>query len=116
MSRPRVAHAPMAQFPVIDDCLQVVGVPLARLAERVGRTPFYAYDRAAITRRIAALRAALPAGIELHYAMKANPLPDLVRHVAPLVDGIDVASGLELTTALTTAVPRTDISFAGPGK
>jgi diaminopimelate decarboxylase len=48
-----VAHAPMTQFPVVDGALHVGGMPLARLAERVGRTPFYAYDRQAIAQRVA---------------------------------------------------------------
>ena len=49
MNAPRPQHAPLVQFPVVDDCLQVGGVPLPRLAQRVGQTPFYAYDRAALT-------------------------------------------------------------------
>lgn len=113
MSRP---HAPLTQFAVIDDCLQVGGVPLTRLAERAGRTPFYAYDRAAMTARVAELRSQLPAGIHLHYAMKANPMPAVVQHMATLVDGIDVASGGELRTALDTQVDPGRVSFAGPGK
>ena len=44
------AHAPMDQFAVVDDCLVVGGMPLTRLAARVGRTPFYAYDRGAARR------------------------------------------------------------------
>ena len=36
---------------MIDDCLIVGGVPLTRLAQRVGRTPFYAYDRALLAAR-----------------------------------------------------------------
>ena len=109
-------HAPLEQFPVRDDCLQVGGVPLTRLAAQLGRTPFYAYDRHAITRRVAELRAALPPGVQLHYAMKANPMPAVVQHLAGLVDGIDVASGNELRVALDTGVAPADISFAGPGK
>ena len=62
-----------------------------RLAARVGRTPFYAYDRQLLSQRVAELRATLPAGIELHYAMKANPMPAVVQHMAGLVDGLDVA-------------------------
>jgi diaminopimelate decarboxylase len=58
----------------------------------------------------------LPAGIHLHYAMKANPLPAVVRHMVQLVDGIDVASALELQTALEAGANPTHISFAGPGK
>ena len=63
-----------------------------RLAERVGRTPFYAYDRGADRARVAQLRAALPPGCDLHYAMKANPMPAVVGIMAALVDGLDVAS------------------------
>ena len=70
------------------------------LATRVGQTPFYAYDRSLLKARVQQLRAALPAGIELHYAMKANPMPALVQFMAGLVDGIDVASAGELQVAL----------------
>ena len=42
----------MCQFPVRDGELVVGGMTLTRLAARVGRTPFYAYDRALLTRRV----------------------------------------------------------------
>ena len=109
-------HCPQSQFSVEDDELVVGGMRLSRLAERVGRTPFYAYDRALIAARIAGLRANLPRAVKLHYAMKANPMPALVRHVAGLVDGIDVASGGELRVALEAGADPAEISFAGPGK
>jgi diaminopimelate decarboxylase len=109
-------HAPIAGFAVRDDELVIDGVPLREHARRIGRTPFYLYSRRLISDRIAALRATLPAGIELHYAMKANPMPAVVEHVAPLVDGLDVASAGELTVALRTATPPEHMSFAGPGK
>jgi diaminopimelate decarboxylase len=48
--------------------------------------------------------------------MKANPMPAVVQWLAGLVDGIDVASGGELATALDTPMPAERISFAGPGK
>jgi len=116
MSAPRPQHAPLRQFPVADDELQVGGMALSRLAERVGQTPFYVYDRAAISARVAHLRAALPEAVHLHYAMKANPMPAVVQHLAGLVDGFDVASGGELKIALDTPLPAERISFAGPGK
>lgn len=109
------AHAEPA-FPVIDNQLRIGGLPLARLAERVGRTPFYAYDRARIDARVAELRASLPADLHLHYAIKANPMPAVVQHLAARVDGFDVASGGELRTVLDTPMPVDRISFAGPGK
>ena len=112
-STPR--HSPISHFPVVDDALQIGGIPLARLAARVG-TPFYAYDRLAIERRVQLLRSTLPRDVKLHYAMKANPMPALVCHFARLVDGIDVASALELKTALDAGMDPRNISFAGPGK
>ena len=42
------------------DCASVGGIPLDRLAERVGATPFFAYDRALLTERIELLRTTLP--------------------------------------------------------
>lgn len=116
MSNSRPKHAPVTQFPIRDDCLQIGGMSLTRLAQRVGRTPFYAYDRQQITGRVAYLRQHLPAEIHLHYAMKANPMPALVQHMAGLVDGIDVASAGEMRVALDTSMPPHLISFAGPGK
>jgi len=110
------AHAPMDQFRVADGHLRVGGLPLVLLAERVGQTPFYAYDRGLLRERVAALRAALPAAVKLHYAMKANPFAPLVCFVAGLVDGIDVASAGELQVALNAGAPVAEISFAGPAK
>jgi diaminopimelate decarboxylase len=34
------------EFAIVGNELQVGGMPLTRLAAQVGRTPFYAYDRA----------------------------------------------------------------------
>src|SRR5882762_10397645 len=116
MSNARPTHAPMTQFPVVDDCLQVGGIPLTELARRVGRTPIYAYDRSLITQRVELLRKHLPAEVHLHYAMKANPMPEVVRHLAALMDGLDVASAGELRVALASGMNRGEISFAGPGK
>ncbi|NMQ28135.1 pyridoxal-dependent decarboxylase, exosortase A system-associated [Candidatus Accumulibacter phosphatis] len=106
----------MRQFPIRDGELVVGGMPLTRLAARVGQTPFYAYDRGSLTRRVAELRAVLPPALKLHYAMKANPMPALVCHMAGLVDGIDVASGGELKVALDAGANPHETSFAGPGK
>lgn len=109
-------HEAMNQFPTQGSELVIGGLPLGRLAARVGRTPFYAYDRQRLSGRVAELRAALPPAVRLHYAMKANPMPALVCHMAGQVDGIDVASGGELTVALDAGADPREISFAGPGK
>lgn len=109
-------HAPLTQFATADGQLLVGGLPLTRLVERVGRTPFYAYDRTLLTARAQALRAALPPELKIHYAIKANPMPALVCHMATLVDGLDVASAGELKVALDAGADPRQISFAGPGK
>jgi diaminopimelate decarboxylase len=116
MTISKPVHAPQTQFAVAGDCLQVGGMALTRLAQRVGSTPFYAYDRALLGARVAHLRAHLPAPVALHYSIKANPMPALVQHMAGLVDGLDVASGGELKVALDTGMPAARISFAGPAK
>ena len=116
MSATRPVHWSMSQFPVIDDCLQIGGMPLTQLAVQIGQTPFYAYDRRLLDERVALLRLILPPAIELHYAIKANPMPAVVHHLARLVNGLDVASLGELTVALDTGMDPAEISFAGPGK
>ena len=116
MNQALPVHAAMSQFAVRDGELVVGGVALSRLAAIVGRTPFYAYDRGLVSARVRELRTTLPATVKLHYAMKANPLPALVAHLASLVDGIDVASGRELRVALDAGAVPAEISFAGPGK
>jgi len=103
-------------FSVLDGCLAPGGVPLPRLAARIGQTPFFAYDRRLVSERVAALREHLPKDVRLNYAVKANPMPALVQHLAGLVDGFDLASAGELMVALDTPMPAERISFAGPGK
>ena len=109
-------HAPIPHFPIVDDCLTIGGIALPQLAARAGRTPFYAYDRGVLAARVKHLRKHLPASVQLHYAMKANPMPALVCFMAGLVDGLDVASGKELRVALDSGMSAREISFAGPGK
>ena len=99
-----------------DGQLLVGGIGVERLAARAGSTPFFAYDRESIRRRVATVRAALPPDVALSYAVKANPMPAVLQHLSGLVDGLDVASGLELRHALDTPMPAARISFAGPGK
>lgn len=110
------SHPTIAAFPRNAGRLTIGGVPVDRLATRVGSTPFFAYDRGLLTDRVGQLRAALPAGLDLSYAVKANPMPAVVHHLAGLVDSFDVASAREMHTVLNTAAPPERVSFAGPGK
>jgi diaminopimelate decarboxylase len=85
------------------------------LAERFG-TPLYVYDLDVVSRQVAALRAVLPPGVELAYAVKANPALGVVAHLAALGVGADVASAGELETALRAGIDAERIVFTGPGK
>lgn len=116
MRKDRPKHVPMEQFPIVDNCLQIGGVPITQLAARAGQTPFYVYDRKLMTDRVRELKETLPKEISLHYAIKANPMPAVVQHLSTLTDGLDVASLGEMRTALDTGVEPHEISFAGPGK
>lgn len=80
-----------------------------------GGTPLYVYDFGIVRGRIARLRAALPSGVDVHYAIKANPYAPLLSAIAPLVDGMDVASAGELEK-VTAVMTSRSVSFAGPGK
>jgi diaminopimelate decarboxylase len=103
-------------FAAIDGELGIDGRPASHWVEAAGGTPLFVYDRGLIAKRIAELRAALPAEVHLHYAIKANPMPELVGWIGSRVDGLDVASAGELGVALGAGVAPADISFAGPGK
>ena len=80
--------------------------------ELLTSSPLFVYDSAVIRNRITRFRAAFP-GIDLHFAVKANPFPPLLAAMAPLVDGFDVASAGELARVIKLAK---GVSFAGPGK
>lgn len=99
------AHAP----------LRIAGETAEHWAEVAGDTPLFVYDFGLIAARITQFRAAMPERVKLHYAIKANPFAPLLDAIAPLVDGLDVASGGELGIALQRK-PAAAISFAGPGK
>jgi hypothetical protein len=58
----RPGHARWTSSPWWTTACRWAACPCARLAERVGQTPFYAYDRQVMTRRVEQLRAALPDG------------------------------------------------------
>lgn len=94
--------------------LTIAGNTAADWVEEAG-SPLFVYDMGIVRERLAQLRAALSPACEIHFAIKANPLPAFLQAVAPLVGGLDVASGGELAKALAVK-DAAHISFAGPGK
>jgi diaminopimelate decarboxylase len=103
-----------SDFRAIGGELAIAGRCVSQLIAEAGDTPLFVYDGSIIRARVAALRAAMPAGVAIHYAVKANPHPDVLALFAGLVDGFDVASAGELARAMTADAGA--ISFAGPGK
>ncbi|MFH8985788.1 type III PLP-dependent enzyme [Streptomyces varsoviensis] len=90
----------------------------ARAAERaraLDELPAYVYDLTALDAHARAVRAALPPRVELYYAAKANPAPELLAALAPHVTGFEVSSGGELTHVRGVA-PGRPLAFGGPGK
>lgn len=104
-----------ADFRSKGGALLIGGRKASALVRRAGETPLFVYDFAMAERRIARFRAAFPS-IDLHYALKANPFATLVHRIAPLVDGIDVASIGEARAAIDVGMAGFCVSFAGPGK
>jgi len=110
------SHDRLNRLNVVDNQLNIAGYSAAEIIAIAGQSPCYVYAKDEITARVAELREQLPSQLQLHYAIKANPMPAVVQHLATLVDGLDVASHGELKTALAACSPASTISFAGPAK
>lgn len=74
----------------------------------------YVYSVSALAGRAAAVRAALPPGALLFYAVKANGHPAVVSALGAATDGLEIASIGELALALDAGAGR--LAFGGPGK
>ena len=96
--------------------LMIGGHDCEELVAEAGGTPLFVYDNNLIGTRIAMFRHCMPPGVALHYAVKANPYPPLLRWLCKYVDGFDVASLGELEALEAVGANVLAISFAGPGK
>ncbi len=76
--------------------------------------PAFVYDLRELDAHVAAVRDAL-GDVELYYAVKANPDPELLRVLSPYVDGWEVASGGELAH-VRGLFPDAPVALGGPGK
>ncbi len=78
-------------------------------------TPVLLLDPAAAAAAVGELRAALP-GVELYYALKANPHPALTAAVAATGAGFELASPAELRQLLAAGVPADRLMCLHPIK
>ncbi len=99
-----------------DGVLMIGGTDVRKLVEEAGGTPLFVYDNNLIGAKIALFRAALPDGLRLHYAVKANPYPPLLKWICKFVDGFDIASEGELDALDKVGAAVIPLNFAGPGK
>lgn len=81
-------------------------------------TPFYYYDLDLLRATLGALRDALPeeGSFRVHYAVKANANPDVLRVISAAGLGADCVSGGEVSRAVECGFSPDGIVFAGVGK
>lgn len=81
-------------------------------------TPFYCYDLGLLSRTLQAVNDAIAThpNYHVHYAVKANSDPELLKHIFGAGLGADTVSGGEINIALRAGVAPEDIVFAGVGK
>lgn len=94
-------------------------VPHARLTARYG-TPLYVYDLDDVAEARSGLFASLPEDVDLYYALKANPHPDVVRALGAGAGGrgcgAEISSTGELAAVLDAGLTGADCLYTGPGK
>ena len=82
------------------------------------KTPFYYYDMGLLARTLDELRAQLSRypDYRMHYAVKANFNPEILKQIAAAGLGADCVSGGEVQAALDAGFAPASIVFAGVGK
>lgn len=75
----------------------------------------FLYDLDALEDHAVAVRRALPPGVELFYAIKANSEPAILHALASHVDGFEISSGGEIDCLAEARVTKPFV-FSGPGK
>lgn len=90
--------------------------PVCEFAKR--ETPFYAYSLPLLRETLMAASDAAgdSASFCVHYAVKANVNPVILKEVATVGFGADCVSGGEVLAALAAGFPADKIVFAGVGK
>ena len=90
--------------------------PIDRLQQV--RTPFYYYDADLLRQTLAAIQkeAGRHEGFMVHYAVKANANPKVLRIIRQAGLGADCVSGGEIEAAVKAGFPADKIVYAGVGK
>src|SRR5690606_30439997 len=89
--------------------------PLEKLAKKFG-TPIYVYDLDGILARLQEFKSAFDENLHIHYALKANSNPLILKAFKKAAIGIDVVSWGEALLAIKAGFKPSDIIFSGVGK
>ncbi len=109
----------MTAGPTVESHIEVGGDVAGQQPEALVASfgsPLYVYDAGVVRARASALRAALPAQVDIAFAVKANSSPVLLTALRGAGLGADVASGGELRAVLRAGFAAADVVFTGPGK
>ena len=82
------------------------------------RTPYYQYDLGILQDTLKSIEECVGGNPDwhVHYAIKANANPLLLKHINEYGLGIDAVSGGEIQVAMDNGFPASSIVFAGVGK
>lgn len=82
------------------------------------RTPFYYYDTELLTQTLEAIKKEIgdKPNYHLHYAVKANANPKVLKLISQAGFGADCVSGGEIRASLAAGFPAEEIVYAGVGK
>ena len=81
------------------------------------KTPFYYYDKKLLVATLDAIKKASPeAEYHVHYAIKANANPEILKYICEAGFGVDCVSEGEIRAAPNAGFPASGIVFAGVGK
>lgn len=82
------------------------------------RTPFYYYDTELLQQTLNAIKKEIgdKPNYHLHYAVKANANPKVLKQISQAGFGADCVSGGEIRASLAAGFPAEEIVYAGVGK
>lgn len=112
---PGIVH-PVRNNPQTDPIKMIKGIFPTKQFEAF-ETPFYYYDMTLLRETLSIIRQETDGKpYHVHYAIKANANPEILRLIASYGFGADCVSGNEILRALECGFPAEKIAFAGVGK
>ena len=98
---------------ITDNKLYLGDIPVDTIMQEYG-SPLYVYEESVLRSQFRKLSAGFPRGLlEIHYAMKANSNPSLLRILAEEGSSIDAVSEFEVRLALESGFEANQIIFTG---